>query len=319
MNQQASNERHAMANQKLPRQSSNPSVVDQASNIWPADTLVHSLSASQMRQLPRQSTEGICDAHTQFIDRRQLTTQSHLDVLDSYRRRCPFPVYLAVLMSNGPQCYGYDVDSFCAPPSRRGPVQLTKFFYSFGLFWMIISIPLLAVALISTYYRLYNKRRSLRDLQMLLSEPIARTTEEHPDVAKVETEFRRWLEQQHRNGYSSMSEAYRRALNARRSRKHVSHSVTPNLDVRTSRGFADVLTQRASCQMNANRLPQPCQQHPARSSENDFSRLYLSQIKHHLLISEKHHRHIISLRSLSLCLALLRLSPRSLPPAVPQS
>ena len=138
-------------------------------------------------------------------------SSSPLTPLDAYRVHSPFPVYLSILKSNGPQCSPADQRSSCAMDSSSSQLLTTRFTL------IVVGLLMIAAVLIS--------RRRAKDVE--LKKPTAVRVEEttQPLNKKIDEDFRWWLEREHNDGYQQLSEACRRAVNHRLSQACVSHSL----------------------------------------------------------------------------------------------
>ncbi|UJR08320.1 hypothetical protein I4U23_012591 [Adineta vaga] len=202
--------------------------LDETWNIWHDNKFPYSPWKLHMQHIPQRDVSSIyaaytnldCTEHREFIDRQVLSKQKHIYILDFYRNRSPFPIYLSILKSNGPQCYRYYVDSFCANSSIYGK----NFLYYFAQFWMIISIPLILFVIISRYHQQNNKKKQSSKSQQIISNQMNDLSLEQISVnikrknsliEKIEKELHVWLEQERIGGYRNLSETYRRTLNDR--------------------------------------------------------------------------------------------------------
>lgn len=169
-----------------------------------------------------------------LISHSHLSKQNYIYFLNLYRQNSPFPVYISVLKSNGPQCYRDNTNTSCATnfklvSSNLKPSLSRQTHYSFII--IIASFTMLLI------YRIFKNWRSYEEIRKISNENQQKTTDRlllqqtpsnisnniHKIDEKLEQDLRLWLEHEQDNGYQKLSEACRLALNNTFSKKLVSN------------------------------------------------------------------------------------------------
>ena len=231
--------------------------VDDAWNVWhlAKKKLTHIFSSSTKHawHRPRFNTTSLYVAYTDlrcfdYTKKRNLyriLKNPHLKFLDSYRHHSPFPVYLSVLKSNGPQCYRHYPDSSCALVPKSGQRSLLGQLYRFIRFWLILGLCFGLGALI--YQRFIhqkpaspssahsrgdpdqstNRKQAVAAAAARSSHPSSSTGTQqntssiNPPVShstgplntQIETQLRLWLQHEQNDGFRNLSEICRTAIN----------------------------------------------------------------------------------------------------------
>ena len=221
------------------RQGSQPWLA-QARRIWQQAKrdLQQGFSLSPKHEQVASAPHHVSSLYTAYTDTQchayaASSLDAHAHFLDAYRSRSPFPVYLSVLNSNGPKCYGTSSRVSCASnsPSVVGAIHQTPW-------WIVASILLTLLVVIGKYVA---SRRHGKNVDRLLNINHRQITSTNPDSRslanadfalprltggcslddQLDSELRRWLEQERNDGYRNLSEAYRLALNRGLSNAHV--------------------------------------------------------------------------------------------------
>jgi len=137
--------------------------------------------------------------------------KTHKNFLNIYRHQSPFPIYISVLQFNGPICHQFCANTTCAIQPKRILPHLIRQIYRFVRFWLIISIPLIFI------YKYLSKQKQIsHHSQSEISYSLDKN---------LKTQFSTWLAQEENNGYQSLSETIRCALNTTLIKQYVSHFV----------------------------------------------------------------------------------------------
>ncbi|CAF1170259.1 unnamed protein product [Rotaria sordida] len=208
--------------------------LDEAKNIWHQTKQFFSLKTTHKKYLSRHNVSSIYTAYTDLncYDYTKITytyflpKQKYIIFLDSYRRRSPFPVYLSILKSNGPQCYRHYPNSSCAISSKLVLSDLIEKLYHFTKFSMIIIIPIIILIIILKNLKpnqyLKKNKQVLNENQQIISNKIEDSSSQKIDSninnnhildEKLKKELNTWLEHEKNDGYQNLSEACRIALN----------------------------------------------------------------------------------------------------------
>jgi hypothetical protein len=234
--------------------------VDDAWNVWHLAkkklTHIFSPSTKHARHRPRYNTTSLYVAYTDihcfdYTKKRNLyriLKHPHLSFLDSYRHHSPFPVYLSVLKSNGPQCYRHYPDSSCALVPKSGKRTLLMQLYRFVRFWFILSICLGLCALIcqrfiqqkpaspSSSHSREDPDQAANRKQAAVAAAAAPARSSHPSSStgtqqntssitpvvshstgplntEIENQLRLWLQHEQNDGFRNLSEICRTAIN----------------------------------------------------------------------------------------------------------
>ncbi|CAF1255399.1 unnamed protein product [Rotaria sordida] len=208
--------------------------LDEAKNIWHQTKQFFSLKTTHKKYLSRHNVSSIYTAYTDLncYDYTKITytyfipKQKYIIFLDTYRRRSPFPIYLSILKSIGPQCYRHYPNSSCAISSKLVLSDLIEKLYHFTKFSMIIIIPIIILIIIlknlkPNQYLKKNKQVS-NENQQIISNKIEDSSSQKIDSninnnhildEKLKKELNTWLEHEKNDGYQNLSEACRIALN----------------------------------------------------------------------------------------------------------
>lgn len=137
--------------------------------------------------------------------------KTHKNFLNIYRHQSPFPIYISVLQFNGPICHQFCANTTCAIQPKRILPHIIRQLYRFVRFWLIISIPLIFI------YKYLSKQKQIsHHSQSEISYSLDKN---------LKTQFSTWLAQEENNGYQSLSETIRCALNTTLIKQYVSHFV----------------------------------------------------------------------------------------------
>lgn len=139
-------------------------------------------------------TDLACYDYRPLISSDVNPVKKHLIFLNTYRLHSPFPVYLSILQSNGPQCYEEIDQSSCATSKLVLP------FYP-RLLSIILILSIIAIGL------LLHRRRTIS------SSSSSSTTEtiRKPIDETLEKQFRQWFDQH--DHVEHLRQACREALN----------------------------------------------------------------------------------------------------------
>ena len=215
--------------------------------------LAHLFSSStkHARHSARYNTTSLYAAYTDIRcfdclkkhNRYRLLKRPYSHFLDLYRHHSPFPVYLSILKSNGPLCYRHYPDSTCGVIPKSGNRNFKTQLYRFAQLWAIIGLVIALFAVI--YQRFTDQRRapsashrdfdrSTKEKQSLSSASVSttkvqklssipsqtfssNTTGEHYSARaldeRVDTQLRLWLERERNDGFRTISESCRMAIN----------------------------------------------------------------------------------------------------------
>ncbi|CAM4748908.1 unnamed protein product [Rotaria magnacalcarata] len=213
--------------------------LNEARNIWYQIKLdfqhIFPLKAKHSQILSRHDVSSLylaytdlnCYDYTQQIYRSRLSKQKHIDFLNTYRYSSPFPIYISILESNGPQCYRDYPNSLCAINSNSLFLTSNMKLYRQLQFLIMFSTPIIifiVIFKIITYQTQHKKRTQTFDVN---PPTVVNTTKDsssqvttsnklntiRPLDVRLERELRSWLEHEQNDGYQKLSEACRIALN----------------------------------------------------------------------------------------------------------
>lgn len=215
--------------------------------------LAHLFSSStkHARHAARYNTTSLYAAYTDTRcfdclkkhNRYRSLKRPYFHFLDLYRRHSPFPVYLSILKSNGPLCYRHYPDSSCGVIPTSANRNFKTQLYRFAQLWAIIGL------LIALFAAIYQRLTGQRHAPSASHQDFDRSTKEKPALSnvsasttkvqklssipsqtfssntagthysaraldeRVDTQLRIWLERERNDGFRTISESCRMAIN----------------------------------------------------------------------------------------------------------
>jgi hypothetical protein len=161
-------------------------------------------------------TDISCDDSTRIIRRYLLSQEKQLD---TYRYRSPFPVYLSILKSHGPQCYRHYPTSSCAMNSIS---TRTSTYRSLCVYWpivvsIIIGICLLVLTVVYKYFSSIHRQHCHQtfehDTMPTNNEPLSANIDHHTLDEYIEKRICSWFTRQFNDEYRYLTETCRQMLN----------------------------------------------------------------------------------------------------------
>lgn len=210
------------------------------------------------KHLPESNISSIYPAFTDLncYDYRKSThryKQNYIYFLNTYRLQSPFPIYLSIIQSNGPQCYPNHPKSSCAIHSKKQSFRFTRFS-------VIIIVSIIIILFIISDRKRSNPPKKIINEKVDLPLQSIPSNKRRLDK-KIEDELLLWLEKEQNDGYQNISESCRLALNTTYSKQSVSKYV---------RLF--------------KRLPRPCYSHHI--SINPKNDLFVYQVNMYVLLAK---------------------------------
>ncbi|CAF3329131.1 unnamed protein product [Rotaria socialis] len=187
----------------------------------------HILSRHDVSSSYLAYTDLNCYDYTQPIYHSRLSKQKHVDFLNTYRYSSPFPIYISILKSNGPQCYRDYPNSLCAINSNSFFLTSNMKLYRKLQFLIMFSTPIIIFIVIIKIITYRTQQRKCTPSFNVNPPTVVNTTKYsssqkttsnklntmRPLDVKLERELRSWLEHEQNDGYQKLSEACRIALN----------------------------------------------------------------------------------------------------------